>query len=79
MTRQMAKFPNGWEAYQGRWYVDGVEIGGQAVQSTKDIPVGKTVVYREWWRNGDKVETVDSAPFGPITSIVVVSGASTLR
>jgi hypothetical protein len=86
MTRQVARMAPGWTAYQGRWYVDLAEIGGQATQSSKGVPVGKTVVYKEWVRNssGD-VLILESAPFGPITSptatvseFVVVSGGSNL-
>lgn len=80
MTRVIAVMPPGWTPFQGRWYVGDKEIGGKASQTSKDVPEGQSVIYREWFRHEDgRVEIVSSLPFGPITGAVVVSGESTLR
>jgi hypothetical protein len=59
----------GHTAYQGRWRVQatGVEIGGQATQSTAGLPIGSSVIYREWYQKSGSADVVlDSVPFGPL-------------
>ena len=59
----------GHTAYQGRWRIQatGAEIGGQATQSTAGLPIGSSVIYREWYQKSGSADVVlDSVPFGPL-------------